>query len=118
MKILQKQLNLSRDDYYKVHLEIINALLPIKLSGKEIEVLAGFMSLEKNLTSTDMFNTVTRKMVKDKLKGMSAGSLSNHLKSMLDKGFLTKDDHGLIEVKSFLFPEENAQGYQLKLKVK
>ena len=64
----------------------------------------------------DMFNTYARKLVKETLKGMSAGSLSNHLKSMIDKGFLVKDEiTNRISVKEFLLPEDDWQGYQFRI---
>lgn len=114
MKIVQKQLELEDIQYYIVHLNIVNALLVNKMTDKELNILANFMSLDKSITSSDMFNTFARKQVKENLDNMSSGSLSNHLKSMLDKGFLSKDD-GKINIKPFLIPEEDWQGYQFKI---
>lgn len=116
MRVIQKELRLQNLNYYLTHLNIINSLLTIKLTDKEVEILAEFMSLDKKLTEADMFNTLTRKLVKENLKGMSSGSLSNHLKSMIDKGFLVKDEiTKKITIKNFLLPENDWQGYQLKL---
>lgn len=116
MKVIQKELKVGLGEYYNIHLTIINSILPVKLTDKEIEVLAGFMSLDKNIIENDMFNTLARKKVKEKLDNMSAGALGNHLKSMIEKGFLTKDDiTNKITIKDFLIPEDDWQGYQFKI---
>lgn len=116
MRVIQKELKIKTDQYYLIHLNIINSMFSTKLTEREMEVLAGFMSLDKKVTGIDMFNTYARKLVKESLKGMSAGSLSNHLKSMIDKGFLTKDEiTNRINVKEFLLPEDDWQGYQFKI---
>lgn len=116
MKVIQKELRVEPGQYYLIHLNIINSVFPTKLTEKEIEVLAGFMALDKTITGVDMFNTYARKLVKETLKGMSAGSLSNHLKSMIDKGFLVKDEiTNRISVKEFLLPEDDWQGYQFRI---
>lgn len=116
MQVIQKELRINSEQYYLMHLNIINSVFSVKLTDKEIEVLAGFMALDKNITGTDMFNTYARRLVKERLKGMSAGSLSNHLKAMIDKGFLTKDEiSNRISIKEFLLPEDTWQGYQFRI---
>lgn len=116
MQVIQKELKINSEQYYLMHLNIINSVFSVKLTDKEIEVLAGFMALDKNITGTDMFNTYARRLVKEKLEGMSAGSLSNHLKAMIDKGFLTKDEiSNRISIKEFLLPEDTWQGYQFRI---
>lgn len=116
MKIIQKGLTLLPRDYYLTHLSIINSFLPTKLTEKEIQVLAGFLSLDKSITDGDMFNTYARKIVKDSLQGMSSGSLSNYLSSLIAKGFLEKNEiTKRITVKEFLLPEDDWQGYQFKI---
>ena len=116
MKVIQKELKVGLDEYYKLHLTIINSILPVKLTDKEIEVLAAFMALDKSITEEDTFNSFARKKVKEKLDNMSAGGLGNHLKSMIDKGFLDKKEmSNKITIKNFLLPEDNNQGYQFKI---
>lgn len=117
MKIVQKTIRLSKEDYYKMHLNIINTLLPeqSRMVNKEIGVLAAFMSLDKNITEEDMFNTLARKQVKAKLN-LSAGGLGNHLKSLIEKKHLSKNEiTGRITVNSAIIPGEPMQGYQIKL---
>jgi DNA-binding MarR family transcriptional regulator len=115
MKPIQRILHLKQDDYYIKHLTIINTLLPTYLTDKEIEVLAAFMSLDKNLIEDDMFNTVARKKVMTKLN-LSPGGLGNHLKSMINKKVLDRNEiTNKITIKTFLLPQEPAQGYQIKI---
>jgi len=115
MKTIQRILNLSKEDFYIKHLTIVNLLLPTHLTNKEIEILAAFMSLDKNLIEEDMFNTVARKKVMGKL-GLSPGGLSNHLKSIIDKKVLDRNTiTNRITIKPYLLPHEPVQGYQIKI---
>jgi len=117
MKIIQQVFKLERSEYYTMHLGIINSVLPVKLSDKELEVLAAFMALDENIIKDDNFNSFARKIVREKLKpNLSSAGLSNHLKSMIDKGFLSKDSiTNVITIKEFLKPEQDTQGYQFKI---
>jgi hypothetical protein len=115
MKIIQKVLsNLNTHDYYIKHLQIINPFLPLQLTPTEIEVLAAFMSLDGEVAEKDRFGTSMRKQVKSQLDNMSAGGMSNHLRHLLDKGAIFKDN-GQLTIRPFLFPEEDGQGYQFKI---
>jgi len=120
MKVITKVLQVSKFDYYRKHLELLNVILPEdkfpdKLSIKEIEVLAAFMSQDKNLIEEDMFNGVVRKKVMEKLS-LKPGGLGNHLKKMIAKNFLSKSDiTRKITLKSFMLPVINNQGYRLKI---
>ena len=115
MKIIQQAFKLDKDKYYVVHLGILNAILPVKLTDKELEVLAAFMGLDKNIVEDSYFNPIARKIVLKKLK-LSPAGLSNHLKAMIDKGFLIKNSiTNNITIKEFLLPEIDGQGYQFKI---
>ena len=120
MKVITNVLKVGKYDYYIKHLEIINILLPEdsfpeKLSTKEIEVLAAFMSQDNSLIEEDMFNGVVRKKVMDKTH-LKPGGLGNHLKKMIEKKFLIKNElTKRIVLKSFLFPVDNHQGYRIKI---
>ena len=115
MKILQKSLVLDKRQYYEVHLHIINPLLPNRLTDKEISVLACFLSLDESLVEDDRFNTVARKRVRDELN-LSPGGLSNYLKSMIDKGHLTKSELSRkIAVRDYIIPQADKQFYQFKI---
>lgn len=106
--MIKKELRLTRDAYYIKHLSIINPLLPVSLTPKEIEVLASFMALKGDIAN-DRFGTTARKIVMDKLS-ISLSGLGNYLKSLKDKKFI-KDDIIL----PILFPQEHFQEYQFKL---
>ena len=67
MQIITNVVKVDSYDYYVKHLEILNVMLPEKLSQKEVEVLAAFMDQDKSLIEDDMFNGVVRKKVMDKL---------------------------------------------------
>jgi DNA-binding MarR family transcriptional regulator len=120
MKVITKVLQVSKFDYYRKHLELLNVLLPEdkfpeRLSSKEIEVLAAFMSQDENLIEEDMFNGVVRKKVMEKLS-LKPGGLGNHLKKMIAKNYLTKSDiTRKITLKSYMFPIDNNQGYRVKI---
>lgn len=115
MKVIQQVFSLEREKYFEMHLSILNAILPAKLTDKELEVLSAFMSLDESITQENMFNSEARKRVMKKLNLQPAG-LSNHLGSMIAKGFLVKNEvTKLISVKHFLLPEKDGQGYQLKI---
>lgn len=116
MKIIQKAFMLDNEKYYVLHLHIVNAILPVKLTDKELEVLAAFMALDKSIIEDGYFNPIARKKVMKKLELIPAG-LSNHLASMIKKGFLIKNNvTNFISIKEFLLPEEDGQGYQFKIK--
>ena len=115
MRPIQRVITLSGKEYYTRHLEIVSCLVPTKLTDKEIEVLASFLALDKKITEKDMFNTMARKEVRESL-GLSPGGLGNHLKSMIGKKVLDKDEmSNRITIKEFLLPAERQQGYQIKI---
>ncbi len=110
---IRKVLRLPKDQYYRVHLSLVNALLPIQLTPKEIEVLAGFMSLDGDI-SRDRFGTSAKKIIKEKLN-ITDGGLGNYMKSLKDKGFLLFDENGKLMVRPFLQNDEKEQIYNFKL---
>ncbi len=120
MQVITKALKADKVGYYEKHLLILNVILPEeqfpeKLKPKEIEVLATFMSQDKNIIEDDMFNVLARKKVMEALS-MKPGGLGNHLKSMLDKNYLER--HPVtkkLSAKKYLFPIDNGQGYRIKL---
>lgn len=107
--IIKKVLELNRFDYFITHLKIINPVLPVQLTPKEIELLANFMILEGSIAN-DRFGTTGRKIIKEKMD-IGAAGISNYMKSLKEKGFITKDN----EILPILFPENKEQFYQFKL---
>lgn len=115
MKIISKALKqLGEEKYYLKHLQIINQLLPVTMTNKETEVLAAFLSLGGDIVKKDRFGTTARKIVMDKLS-LSPGGLGNYMKQLNNKGFIFKNEYNVFEVRDFLFPEEDNQGYQIKI---
>lgn len=113
MKIIQKGFELPKLEYYQTHLKIVNAILPIGITSKEIEILSWFLTLPKSDT---MFSTPNRKAV-IKALSLTDGGMSNHLKNMKKKGLLKREDDNLVIVPALL-PDERLQGYNLKIKIK
>jgi len=109
MKPLLKKLQLHTKEYYIVHLYILNALIPVKLTPKEIDVLAYFMSLQGDI-GKDRFGSSARKMVKEALN-LSDGGLGNYLKSLKEKGFITENN----QIPEVLIPSHDKQEYVLML---
>ena len=109
---IRKVLELDRGNYYLKHLEIINPFLPIRLTPREIEVLAAFMSLENELAE-DRFGTTARKVVRSKLI-ITPGGLGNYLKSLKQKGFIYKS-RGAFQIANIVMPVEGIQTYSFKL---
>jgi len=114
MNRIKKVLRLEKEEYYKKHLLIINHILPIQMTPKEAETLAGFMSLEGDIAD-DPFGTSGRKIVKRKL-GISSGGLGNYLDQLKKKGFIILQDNKLT-ILPILTPERKTQGYQFKLEI-
>jgi DNA-binding MarR family transcriptional regulator len=112
MAEIKKLIRLSRLEFFKVHLSLINCLLPRKMTPKEIEVMANFMSLEGDI-SLHRFGPSARKMIRERME-ISMGGLSNYMTSLLEKGFLMRNGD-LIVILPILFPQDNEQEYRFKL---
>lgn len=112
MKIIKKQLFLPTNEYYITHLSLINPLLPVKLTPKEIEVMAIFMSFTGDL-ELDRFGTTGKALVRQRLN-LSHPGLANYMKSLLTKGFIRREN-GNLQILPILHPEKDFQLYQIKL---
>ena len=113
MEILRKKLRLDKNQYYTTHLSIMNVFLPVKMTPKEIEVLANFMSLEGDIAE-DRFGTSARKIVMQEMK-IKPGGLGNYFDTLQKKGFLLKDTEKKFTIFHMLYPEPNVQGYEFQL---
>lgn len=115
MDVIAKQLNnLSEDEYYIKHLQIINQFLPVYMTQKEIEVLGSFMALDGDIVEEDRFGTTARKIIKKKLK-LSDGGLGNYLKALKEKELIIKNEKNVLEARAMLFPSSMSQGYKFKI---
>jgi DNA-binding MarR family transcriptional regulator len=119
MEQIKKLLQLPKHEYYEAHLQIINPVLPVKLTPKEIEVLAAFMSLEGSLAEY-RFGPAGKKAVMKRLN-LTPQGLSNHMRELKSKEFIleAKDeedkDTGIINILPLLIPEKSEQVYMFKL---
>jgi len=91
----------------------MNVFLPVKMTPKEIEVLANFMSLEGDIAE-DRFGTSARKIVMGEM-GIKPGGLGNYFDSLGKKGFLIKDDVKKFVIFPMLYPQPTVQNYQFQL---
>lgn len=114
MKIIGKTERLSKEEYFKKHLSIINGVLPKSMTPKEIEIMAAFISLEGDLAKKP-FSTTGRKIVMEKTGIKFAGGLGNHLRELKNKGFILVDDNDELYILPTLIPEKDWQGYQFKI---
>lgn len=118
MALIQKSKVLPVEQYYLTHLNIINDFLPYKMTETERKILSAFLSLPEEITEDDMFNTLARKKVKESLGGMTASALSNHIKTLINKEYLSRHPiTNKISIASYIIPDKYMQGYQFKLTV-
>lgn len=113
---LYKKLVLPNIQYFTIHLNIVNALLPAnrKMVKREIELLANFMSLSGDLVENDRFCTSARKIVKESMN-ISDGGMGNLLKSLRDKGNIINDNNKY-KILSILIPENSeSQAYKIEI---
>lgn len=114
MGIIKKIISVPREQYFIQHLSIINPMLPVKLTPKEIEVLGSFMSLKGDIVEEDRFGTTCRKIVKERLS-LSDGGLGNYIKTLKDKGFIYVSNEGNLTIQEVLLADENNQSYLFKI---
>lgn len=110
---IKRTLTLTKSKYYQIHLSLINPLLPIQLTPKEIEVLAIFMSLDGSIAE-DRFGTTAKKLVKDQLK-LSDGGLGNYMSSLKKNSFIILNSTGKYIIQPFLLADPKEQDYIFKL---
>lgn len=114
MKSLKKTYTLSNKEYFTMHMNIVNALLPIKLTIREIEVLGVFMSFTGTLAN-NRFCTSGKSIVRDEL-GISSQSIWNIIENLKKKNIIINNDEGNLDILPILFPNDsNEQSYYIKL---
>lgn len=98
--------------YYENHLYIINSVLPVKLTNKEIEILSNIMNMKGDVNN-NVLGSAMRAILKDKL-GLSSSSLSSYIKQLTSKGFISVINNK-IEILKLLIPDNDEQEYNFKL---
>lgn len=111
---VRKSLTLSTMEYYITHLSIINTIIPLslRLTPREIDVLAAFLTLH----IATRFTTIGRKQIRDTLS-LSPSSLSNHIKSLIAKKFIiASPDDGVtpIDIAANIIPT-STQEYHIRI---
>lgn len=114
MREIKKLVLLTKADYYKKHLSLINCILPVTMTPKEMEVLAAFMSLEGDITQ-HRFGPSAKKIVMAQLN-LSPSGLSNYIGTLTDKGFLI-EKIDMLEIRPLLIPNPEEQTYHFKLQI-
>ena len=112
METLKKKLTLTKNDYYTKHLSIVNVFLPVKMTPKEIEVLAIFMSLEGDIAE-QRFGTSARKIVMTEMN-IKPGGLGNYFISLTKKRFLIEDEQHKFKILPILYPDPTVQNYMFQ----
>ena len=113
-KTLAKTLTLNKIDYFNMHLSLVNCLLPVKMSHKEIEILACALSFD-GILANDRFSTTGKKIIRQTIKPeISHPGLSNYMKSLKQKGFLVEKE-GRLEIIPLLHPNKTQQDYMFRL---
>lgn len=111
--IITRNLRLPKEKYFEIHLSLINPLLPVTLTPKEIEVLARFMALEGDI-ATDRFGTSAKKIIKQELN-LTDGGLSNYMGSLKRKTVLYINPAGVLTIQPAMLCDDTEQQYQFKL---
>lgn len=112
MPSIIKTLRLEMFEYYTTHLSIVNCLLPVKITGKEIEILALFMCFS-GILEEDRFGTTAKKMIRERLS-LSHQGLSNYITSLTKKKMLSVENEK-IKILPILHPQRDEQVYMIKL---
>ena len=116
MPALKKLLKLDKIKFYETHLSFINCLLVAEgfssMTPTETQILARFMSLEGDIAAL-RFGPSARKLIQEQF-GLSPAGLSNHLKSLTNKGFLKKKGD-IMEIWPVLEPHKELQDYEFRL---
>lgn len=105
MKPFPKKLNLSTEEYYRTHVNLVNVLSGNVLSSRESEILACFVMLGG-------INKDTRRKVQEILN-TSTSNISNFFKSLREKKVLMKDKKYLIP--KVFYPGAGEQLYAITL---
>ena len=92
--IIRKKLVLKDELFFRQHLEIVSAVLPVKLTDKEIDVLSIFM-FKGN------FSKESRKYVREKLN-LSSASLSNYIRYLLNKGYIIRGNDDIFKFNNLI----------------
>lgn len=122
MKMKSNPIFLSEVDMYKEFLKHYSNILPKekKLTDTELSILAAFWEIQGDGMESLRFTPQIKKLIRDKFNFKNYANLENYLKSLKDKGFLTKNNFDIltfsksIDLKRPLSSLEIAYEYRLQ----
>src|SRR5574343_371988 len=96
MKLRTKPVYLSETDMYKEFLKHSGNILPKekRLTETEMDILSVFWDFQGNNMELLRFSPQIKKLVREKFNFKKHANLENYLKSLRDKGYITKDQNG------------------------
>ena len=89
--MLVKNIVKSGKDYYIKHLDIISTFKDVPLTKIEREILATLMLMCEGEEQSDLLSSENMLKVRKELR-LSSPSLSNHIKSLIIKGYIYRDE--------------------------
>jgi biotin operon repressor len=95
--------------YFEKHLEILAAILPVKITAAERRLLAAFMFFD----SEDLSDFHSRQKVR-RLLTLSSSSLSSSIAQLKQKGIIMEKD-GALAIFPLILPDKQTQEYQFRL---
>jgi len=115
----KKVFRLDGLDYYRKHLEVLNTLLPVKLTDKEIDIISILLDRDISDIEDDLLSTDIRRRLRETLN-LSHANISTRLKKLEEKGFIRKTVVNKKEKKvlrNFLFPDPSGRtNYEIIIK--
>lgn len=111
MNVIRRKYKLPHKEYIRLYLEVLNPILPIHFTPKEIEVF----SLLLYYNSDDFCNTKTRKLIQEELSLSNAG-LSSYIKSLKDKTFIREEEFTKKLIPApYIIPDKDIQIIEIML---
>jgi DNA-binding MarR family transcriptional regulator len=86
----KKVFSLPKREYLLKHLEVLNSIIPVKLSPTERQMIAILLDREEDLVLNDLLSKEVRKKLREELN-MSYQNLSARLKRLKNEGFIYLD---------------------------
>lgn len=115
MKTINKILKLNSIEYFTQHIRIINSVLPVKLTEKEIEILGGLLYIFYK-EDVYIFSLEGRRLLSNLLK-IDHSNLNKYIKGLTNKGFIVSNK-GLETLLPLILPTDTkSQQYNFKIEL-
>lgn len=112
MKRVKKE-RLNKKEFIPKYLKLINVILPLPLTNKELEILSAFMELEGDLVENDRFGTQARSYVREKFGFKTHSNLDNYIKYFKNKGVIFSDRNGKLQINPKISIPKNEKEVEL-----